>query len=215
MNISSHYFRVMKFMDHAGQEVPRRITAPDEKTAELRARLVLEEAFELVEALGVRVDVKCVDAPPEVGSGWNGALTFKDLKLKVVSAPDLIGIAKECADVSVVNTGTLIACGIHDAAVLEAVDDNNLLKFMHICPGCGKDYDEASFLEQMVAVNPLTGGPHPPGTIMCACGTTFITGYRREDGKWVKPVNHPKPDIQGVFRAQDGAWIEKEKQANG
>jgi predicted HAD superfamily Cof-like phosphohydrolase len=27
-------------------------------------------------------------------------------------------------------------------------------------------------------------------------------GYRRDDGKWVKPPNHPKPDIKGILERQ-------------
>jgi len=209
MAITQHFNRVKKFMQLAQQETPEKITPPDAKTAELRARLVLEEAFELVSALGVRVDVK---SELQEGSGWNGALAFKDLQFEAVSAPDLIQIAKESADVSVVNVGTLIACGIEDAAVLKEVDENNLLKFKHVCPKCGVEQDEDDMtLGEAVERVGAPGNP-PPGTRVCLnhdCGHIWQSGYRRADGKWVKPENHPKPDIQGVFRKQDDQRIER------
>ncbi len=34
-------------------------------------------------------------------------------------------------------------------------------------------------------------------------------GYRRDDGKWVKPPNHPKPDIKGVLERQRDKEVQR------
>ena len=41
----------------------------------------------------------------------------------------MVKIVDGCADVSVVNIGCLLACGIADVPILEEVDQNNLSKF--------------------------------------------------------------------------------------
>jgi predicted HAD superfamily Cof-like phosphohydrolase len=77
----------------------------------LRARLILEEALETIDALGYRV---------------------RDPELLVRERPgvlDLVEIVDGCCDIMVVTTGTLSACGVSDLPVQLAVDINNLAKF--------------------------------------------------------------------------------------
>jgi predicted HAD superfamily Cof-like phosphohydrolase len=147
---SKHQKRVEEMMVLAGQDVPRGPVVPAPEVRLLRARLILEEALEAVEALGcsVYVDDKYLD------SRW------LDVEVCYRIEPDLTEIAKECADLSVVTIGTLSACGIADKALLKEVDLNNLAKF-------------------------------GPG------------GYRRDDGKWIKPPNHPKPEIARILEQQE------------
>ncbi len=87
----------------------------------LRANLILEEAKETIEALGFEINLVPVH---EIGYG-----TRKEATLIEKFEPNLKEIADGCADISVVTIGTLIACGIHDAELLKAVDRNNLDKF--------------------------------------------------------------------------------------
>jgi len=112
-----HYNRVKEFMQRVGQDTPEIATEPSEKIRILRAKLILEEALETVEALGVRVlnegvevteDGLVYDAPGEV---------------------NLQEVADGCADISVVTIGTLIAFGIDDDPLLKEVDASNLRKF--------------------------------------------------------------------------------------
>lgn len=117
---SCHYDRVREFMEHAQQEVKDSPEIPSMDVRELRARLVLEEALELVEALGFKV---CPEGNPIT---W---LKIEELRFDPACNPDLVGIADGCADLSVVNTGTMIACGIRDLGLLDIVDENNLAKF--------------------------------------------------------------------------------------
>jgi len=151
---SVHQKRVEEFMTLAEQEVPLAPTIPDEKTRILRAKLILEEALETIHALGILVYVRS-DPQGFAVQVCSEEIKFDPNRLK----PDLEQIADGCADISVVTTGTLLACGIADEALQHEVDLNNLAKFS-------------------------------PG------------GYRRDDGKWVKPPDHPVPDIAGILKAQ-------------
>lgn len=128
-----HMLRIRKFMKLAGQEIPGAPEIPAEHIRILRARLILEEAFETVEALGVNVRIGTEpghwsqDQIPI--SKWlrSGCLLSYDTATSVI--PNLKDIVDGCADISVVTIGTLLACGVHDVAVLEEVDKNNLAKF--------------------------------------------------------------------------------------
>lgn len=164
--MSDHQLRIERFMHLAGQEVPDRPTMPSLQVRELRARLILEETLETIKALGFRVyrDPKLAspDAPMQIDT----------LKFEDCCRPNLVLIADGCADISVVTTGTLSACGIKDDSLLKIVDENNLAKF-------------------------------GPG------------GYRREDGKWIKPPDHRPPDIQGEINRQLGITTARFDQKEG
>ena len=142
---SWHQQRVEQFMAKAGQNVPDRPTVPDEATCRLRAKLILEEALETVEALGFQVVMKPFDGEIEVGPK--------------VHEPDIESVVDGCADNIVVTTGTLSAFGVADEAVMLEVDNNNLSKF-------------------------------GPG------------GYRRDDGKWIKPPTWTPPKIMRILQDQ-------------
>lgn len=144
---SDHYERVKELMEKAGQIVRSVPTIPEPHERVLRAKLILEEAIETCEALGLRVY-----AGPE-------PLEMENLRFDDVVIPNLVEIVDGCADIIVVTTGTLVSCGVADSELLRLVDTNNLAKF-------------------------------GPG------------GYRREDGKWVKPPGHQPPDIQGLLEKQ-------------
>lgn len=150
---SDHYKRVLSFMRLAGQTVRDTPTLPTMEERKLRARLILEEALETIGALGL---APCI----QVDDGRSVYLDEKEITFDQDDGGlDLAEIADGCADIMVVTTGTLIACGIHDLSLQKCVDENNLEKF-------------------------------GPG------------GYRREDGKWVKPLTHKPPDIARVLREQ-------------
>lgn len=108
MKTTEHYDRVKRFMELAGQETPAYPAIPSEEVRKLRANLIMEEAAETVAALGFTVEYSFKPDP--------------DKKL------DLVEIIDGCCDLSVVNEGTLIACGVPDRPFLEEVDQNNLDK---------------------------------------------------------------------------------------
>jgi len=117
-----HHARIAEFMRKAGQDVPETPAIPDEETRLLRAKLILEEAIETIEALGVGVRL-----PDEA----NGEIIDRDgdLTFYIDGEVDLEGVVDGCADISVVTIGTLIAFGVDDEPILEEVDHANLRKF--------------------------------------------------------------------------------------
>lgn len=124
---SEHQQRVEVFMRGAGQLMPSTPTIPSEHVRLLRARLLLEEAMETIKALGVTVKVKLLPI-----KDISGCVPFELAGLKVENVPlDLVEIADGFADVSVVNVGGMLACGISDVGLLAEVDNNNLAKLRH------------------------------------------------------------------------------------
>lgn len=161
MEVSAHYARIRTFMQKAGQATRDQPTMPTEEERVLRAKLIMEEALETCEALGVKVVARAAD------ESLDPAALYFCMSDK---APDLIKIADGCADLSVVTVGTLIACGIADTDLFQIVDEHNLAKF-------------------------------GPG------------GYRRDDGKWIKPPDLQPPDM--LFQHELGTFLESSGEAAG
>lgn len=118
---SEHYGNVAAFMRLAKQNVPNKPTIPSEEIRLLRAKLILEEALETIEALGVRAAIHVADG--------EFVDIVDDLQFYAVGEPNLEEIIDGCCDIKVVTTGTLVACGIPDVMFQEEVDNNNLAKF--------------------------------------------------------------------------------------
>jgi hypothetical protein len=115
---SIHQQRVELFMHRAKQEVHPLPCIPSIPTRILRARLTLEEALELINALGCTVHCN--------GTEIRGPEQFM---LEPCLKPNLLLVADGTADLSVINTGTMSSCGLPDIPLLSAVDANNLNKF--------------------------------------------------------------------------------------
>lgn len=133
---TSHQLRVVQFLTGIGRELP---AVPQLAAEDLRltwCRLLLEETLELCEAAGVAVHVR------DKGGNTARQISFADLSVAPAGfpAPSLPEIAKESADVSVIAAGMMAINGIGDKQVLEAVDNNNLLKVKtgRKCPTTGK-----------------------------------------------------------------------------
>lgn len=112
---SEHQLRVENFMLRAQQQVPISPEIPSEKIRYLRARLILEEAKETVEALGFICEYSFMSPSAD-----------DPRRAKPIS---LIEIADGCCDLIVVTTGTLSSCGLSDTRLQEIVDTDNLKKF--------------------------------------------------------------------------------------
>lgn len=109
--------RIDDFMELAGQELPTEPKTPSKEVRLLRAKLIIEEAFETVKGLGVGMFVAgtAIDSESIVfDAGW---------PFNMVEAVD------GCCDLAVVTTGTLSALGVADVTPQKAVDNNNLAKF--------------------------------------------------------------------------------------
>lgn len=131
-NISPTYRSVRDFMVKAKQATPTKAVYPDAKTRALRARLILEEALETVEALGCSVKVLrttpdgCIaaDSDLEITPRTGTALP------PLLDEDMLCSVADGVADIIYVSLGTLAACGIPDIPVMEEVVASNDSKFL-------------------------------------------------------------------------------------
>ena len=121
-----HQQRIEEMMGLMGQSVPTEPTIPDESTRLLRAKLIMEECLETIEALGF---YPCLVGIDSHGDREEYSLDEYKMSFPAYGSPDLTEIADGCADISVVTIGTLSACGIKDQPILETVDENNLTKF--------------------------------------------------------------------------------------
>lgn len=113
--LNEHINRICRFMEKAGQTIRWKPTVPTYEERKLRAKLILEESLETIDALGFSVIVSGVDA--------------KSHQLVELKEPNLVEIADGIADISVVSIGTTIACGIDIRPIIEMVDESNLAKF--------------------------------------------------------------------------------------
>jgi len=115
--------RIEQFMKLAGQAVPDGPIMPNAEIRKLRASLILEEALETVRDLGFAPMINLADL--------NGTLFIRIDNIALIGTgdEDLRGVADGCADIAVVTTGTLSACGLADVSIQECVDINNLDKF--------------------------------------------------------------------------------------
>ena len=97
--MTSEQKQVRDWMSAFGQETPSKPTIPSIEIRALRAKLILEEALETIEALGF-----WVTRDKEISPRYTlNSELFK---------PNLIDIADGCEDLKVVTEGTLIACGL-------------------------------------------------------------------------------------------------------
>ena len=163
---TNHQSRVRDFMLKGGQAAPNSPTIPKLEIRSLRARLVIEEALELIEAMNIAIHVKIEvnDALDRTRLRFN-MLDFRVLDPFPFDFADkvLSNVAKEAADLSVVTTGTLLAYGIKDTELLEIVDNSNIAKFgpgwyrdeygKIIKPTDWKKPDIASILDKQKVVN--------------------------------------------------------------
>lgn len=121
----------MAKMRSDAQAIPTHPTIPSLEIRKLRARLMLEEVLETIQAgLGLKVvmEVKNVD---QVKIERNH-VTFNDaveFNFEEGSKPSLVEIADGCADVEVVTKGTASACGIALPPIFKIVSASNLSKF--------------------------------------------------------------------------------------
>lgn len=183
---SDHQLRVEDFMRKAGQEVPDKPTIPSEEVRLLRAKLILEEAVETIHALGF-------DIEGDIDPDYN----LTDMIIPHTLGCDIKEVIDGCCDIAVVTTGTLSAFGIADVIPQKEVDHSNLAKFTNTtCPKCKEQLQ--IFAE---------GTKNPLWTCLnSSCDyhapAEQLGGYRREDGKWIKPVNWQPPNWDRILKEQ-------------
>ena len=121
-----HQHRVdhfMAMMRSDRQHTPPIPIEPSKPVRELRARLMLEECLETIQAgLGISILV-------DNGSGTKRELSYDDLTFVADKRFDMIETIDGIADCDVVNIGTASACGVAMEPIVEIVDCNNMAKF--------------------------------------------------------------------------------------
>lgn len=136
---SEHQKKIEKFMKLAGQTVRDKPGEPTDKERILRARLVLEEALELIhDGLGIDIVISQNESGRDLrnntmSSGFNHcSLLLRDLEDNMVFLPvrdfNLEKTVDGACDLSVVTIGTMSCIGVPDIPFLDIVDDNNLEK---------------------------------------------------------------------------------------
>lgn len=130
--MSDHEQKVREFHQKGNQLISEKPTIPDEKTRILRAKLILEEALETIEAMGVDVSVTerwCDGEYVDYRFITTNKIKEGTIVFEIETDCDLVAVADGCADLKVVTTGTQLAFGIPIDETQEAVDDSNLAKF--------------------------------------------------------------------------------------
>lgn len=113
---------IRDFMVKAGQIVREKPSELTKEEAELRVRLVFEEAFELANALGVSIH------------NGNRAFSENDFAYQILDTcydqQDITLAADAIADLNYVVNGTAVAMGIDMEPIDEEVHDSNMSKFI-------------------------------------------------------------------------------------
>ncbi|MCD0459156.1 pyrophosphohydrolase domain-containing protein [Roseiconus lacunae] len=114
--------RVEKFMRDAGQLVRNVPSQPSQEERILRAKLIMEEAIETCQALGVSVSAKCIETVHITGNSNAELLFFPQ------DTFDMVEAVHGCCDVIVVTLGCLSCLGVGDVHPMNAVLDANNAK---------------------------------------------------------------------------------------
>ena len=116
--------QVEEFMNAAGQEVKDSPESPSDEVVRLRAKLVMEEAFEMLEAL---FDL---ESKPEVKDYYQTLKGgIKELVEEFPIDVDMVEFADACADIDYVVEGGRLAFGINGKPIADEVQRTNMAKF--------------------------------------------------------------------------------------
>jgi predicted HAD superfamily Cof-like phosphohydrolase len=114
--------RVERFMREAKQIVRLWPDQPREDERILRAKLILEEALETCQALGVSIVLR---VPDQDGGVDLHPVREEDIVFNVSADFNLVDAVDGCCDVMVVTLGCLSCLGVGDVHVMNAVLDAN------------------------------------------------------------------------------------------
>ena len=118
--MTNHVDGIVAFMQKAGQATPEKLTIPNEADRILRAKLIIEEAFELInKGLGIEV------------SNFGHFLKPNDFGYIVTAEADPVESMDGAADLYWVGVGGVsVIFGAHLNSVLDEVDRSNQSKFI-------------------------------------------------------------------------------------
>lgn len=176
---------VRDWMQKFGQNCPDKPTVPTLEERRLRAKLQIEECFEIIEALGFRI-IKRGDKGSEV--------LFTDLDFLPVKEPDLIAIADGCADLKVVTIGTEVACGIDGDSTFKEVMRSNDSKLWTT--------EEIDHWRKSNRADMLLHSIHYKGGAGHTEPTHRVYLVKDKDGKVVKSPSHSRPNLTPLLQPQ-------------
>lgn len=138
--------RVKNFMLTFGQNCPDKPTQLDEKTAKLRAALILEECLETItKGLGLAIQISQCNLGPSSLNWEEIELNERNIKHETVvinfvkeKEVDLVELSDGIGDIAVVTLGTSIAAGIDQEPITQDILDSNDSKLWE-----EKDLDKA------------------------------------------------------------------------
>lgn len=116
--LSPHAARVAHFMRLAGQDLPNAKGIPAQEVVILRIRLIWEELFETLDAMGVAVWIWARTTPPKhhlLHRPLISAVTAWEDDGEVPLPVNFVELVDGLLDLNVVTTGTTLACGSVDA----------------------------------------------------------------------------------------------------
>ena len=118
--MKDHVDGIVSFMQKAGQATPEKLTVPSEQDRILRAKLIIEEAFELInKGLGIEVN------------NFGHFLKPNDFGYIITGEADPIESLDGACDLYWVGVGGVaIVFGAHLNSVLDEVDRSNQSKFI-------------------------------------------------------------------------------------
>lgn len=151
MTAQKYIDQIKTFKQKAGQSNPTTPTEPTQEEKKLLARLILEEALELVDALGVTVMVY-----DTTGEFATKLLNMNQINTVVTHELNLTEVMDACCDIFWVGVGgPAVALGISDKleACLNEVGESNLSKFIDgkKCPDTGKWLKGPSYRPAQIA----------------------------------------------------------------
>jgi predicted HAD superfamily Cof-like phosphohydrolase len=116
--------QVREFHEKFGVKINENPTMPELKERILRANLILEEALEFVDAMGLRVDV--VD--PLSGYARTSLDVFVKFELKELGPANLVDAADAIADLNYVVAGAAVTMGLDTETLGDEVHRSNMSK---------------------------------------------------------------------------------------
>lgn len=113
--MKTQHQQVKDFMQVFGQETPSEIKMPSVEVRRLRAQLILEEAIECIEALGVKLYWK---------DNWLYGMLEPAFAFHEASKPNLTALVDGLCDLNYVAFhGTAIACGLSEEVMSQCFDE--------------------------------------------------------------------------------------------
>ncbi len=177
--------QVKDFMRLFAQATPEKPIQLDTATATLRARLILEEAFEtVVKGLGLSVQIYTEEGMATIHQdNLKDIISAQGIGFIKENEVDLVELADGLADLAYVGEfGTAVAAGIDLEPIQDAVHASNMTKAWQ-----EEDLDTAKQLHPTAKVENYGGG---------------LYRLVREDGKVIKSPSYQRVDIAPLVKAQ-------------